>query len=279
VVWHVKEDGNGHAYKGTDGQDTEGHAVYVFGSDNDFGGSRALHASDGNFQLHWKDGTVLPFAFWVEESPHSSNSVVAHWLGVPANNQKPTVQIVQPQDNSSGPYGFSKSVTFQAAATDSRGSTTGLRFNWKSDVDGPMGSGSLIGYGFTTPGARKITATVRDQYGAMASKTITYSVTLSPPTATIWSPTMNAKYFRNQPVQFLGNGSTATTFALPCSSLNWTINRSPWTLNGCSGTQSFNLTGPAVFTLTVQDSYGQFAAGILSHERLGGLHHRYDRAA
>jgi hypothetical protein len=203
---------------------------------------------------------VLPYTFWVEESPHSSNSVVVRWQGVPINNQPPTVQIIQPQDNSSGPYGFSKSTMFQATATDARGSTDGLRFDWKNDVDGAMGSGSLIGYGFVTPGTRKVTVTVRDKYGAAASKTINYKVNLSAPVATIWSPAANAAYFRNQPVYLLGNGSTPTTFALPCSSLSWTMDRLPWSMNGCSATQSFNLSGPATFTLTVQDSFGQSAS-------------------
>jgi M6 family metalloprotease-like protein len=264
VVWHVKEDGNGGAYTGSDGKQPPGHSIYVVGPDNDVGGSKAWHASDGNFQLQWTDGTVLPYTFWVEESPHSSNSVVVHWSGVPINNQPPTLQIIHPQDNSSGPYGFSGSTIFLAAATDSRGSTNGLRFDWKNDVDGPMGSGSLIGYGFVTPGIRKVTVTVRDQYGATARKTITYTVTLSAPTATIWSPAQNTTYFRNQPVYLLGNGSTSTTFSLPCSSLNWTLDRLPWTMNGCSGTQGFNLTGPATFTLTVQDSYGQFATASVT---------------
>jgi M6 family metalloprotease-like protein len=39
VIWHVKEDGHGNPYTGSDGKQAQGHAIYVFGSDNDFGGS------------------------------------------------------------------------------------------------------------------------------------------------------------------------------------------------------------------------------------------------
>jgi len=265
VVWIVKEDGNGNPYRGPDGTQPQGYAIYVVGPDNDFGSSRAWHEDDGNFQLHWADGTVLPYTFWVKEPRHSSNSVIVYWHGVLPNYQPPTVQIIKPADNSSGPYGFGNPTNFQATATDSLGSKDGLRFDWKTDKEGWIGSGSLIGYGFLTPGTRIVTVTVHDQYGASANASITYTLTNPGPTATIISPVPNATYYRNQPVYLLGNGSTPIEFSLPCNSLSWNMDLdSTWSLNDCSGSQPFNLTGAANFTLTVTDDFGQTASASVA---------------
>jgi hypothetical protein len=83
---------------------------------------------------------------------------------------------------------------------------------------------------------------------------VKFTAYATPPVATIFSPATGQSFYRNQPITFNGKGSNAVTFAFGCNSLTWTVDRIPgWTMQGCQGTPSFNLTGPVKITLTVRD--------------------------
>jgi M6 family metalloprotease-like protein len=251
VAWHVKEYADGQIYQGPNHDQTEGWAVYASGPDKLLGGSRAWHASDGNFQLKWTDGTPLPLTFWVEEPGYSYNSNILHWASAP-ENAGPTIDIVRPTDNSSGPIGW---TLFEANVTDAQGNTDQIRVDWSSDLDDYLGSGAAIGSLIFTPGTRTVTVTARDRYGATSSKSIKYTATNVGPSPTILFPRPNATYYRNQPVQMLGFASSPVAFALGCDRLTWTIDRDPsFRQTGCFLAHPFNLVGKAVITLTASDS-------------------------
>jgi M6 family metalloprotease-like protein len=233
VVWHVKENADGSAYKGTDGKETEGHAIYAVSPDNDRGGSKVWNAADGNFVLHWADHTTLPFTFWVADVEQSPNSVILNVKSISPQNQPPRITIVRPADGSSGPMGFGTPTIFEARVTDPEDGSNGLRINWSSDADGPLGTGSLIGYPFITPGDRVVTVTARDRFGATAQKSIKYTLNNVLPSATIFFPMQNATYFRNVPVALSGTARTPALFALPCSQLTWTVDRDPLHRDAC----------------------------------------------
>src|SRR5258708_3223204 len=234
VAWHVKEDGHGNAYNGPDAQETEGHAIYAVSPDNSKGGSHAWHPEDGRFQLQWSDGTLMPHTLWVEQPRNSVSSVILHIADAPANNRVPTIDILKPPDNSSGPYGFGAINIFQARVVDARGGTDGLRISWSSDIDGTLGTGATTAAGFMTPGKRKVTVTARDKFGATASKTISFEALKVPPSPTIYSPGNNQNLFRNQTIHLLGYAPTPIAFTLDCGSLVWTLNRLPgWMMTGC----------------------------------------------
>ncbi len=254
VAWHVLETDSGDP-----GDPVEGHAIYVFSpvykkDDQAVGGSRPWTPADGRFQVAFKDGSYLPLSFWVEQPAHSNNSMILHWDAAPANNAPPTIQIIQPADNSSGPVGYSPTIPLQAIVKDARGGTDGLRVLWVSDVDGNLASGMNSAASFLTPGPRVITVIATDQYGATSRKSVKFTAYATPPVATIFSPAGGQTFYRNQPITFNGKGSNAVTFAFGCNSLTWTVDRIPgWTMQGCQGTPSFNLTGPVKITLTVRD--------------------------
>jgi M6 family metalloprotease-like protein len=266
VVWHVKEDENGNAFKGVDGKETEGHAIYVVSPDNDRGGTRAWNAGDGKFQLRWSDGTPLPRSFWVEAPrQQSASSVVLNWRPAPADNQPPAIEIVRPADKSSGPLGFGNPTVFEARVTDPEDGGRGLRIDWRSDVDGLLGTESLIEYPFATPGDRIITITARDRFGATRKASIKYTVDNVLPSASIFTPMQNATYFRKIPVFLSGTGRTPVLFALPCDRLTWTIDRTPsWSASGCTVVQAFDFIGTATFTLTARDDYNQVGTATAS---------------
>src|SRR5262249_18132031 len=189
VVWHVREDGNGNPFQGPQNTLPEGDAIYAFSSDpsNAVGGSHAWHPSDGIFQLRWDDGSLLPLAFWVEDLPRSTNSQLLRWKTIPPDHQPPTVRIIRPADNAQGTFGFANVVAFEAQAIASNGNQSALTIDWRSDLDGALGSGALVYKGFLTPGKRKITVTVRDEFGATASASVTYQALNAPPSVTIVS--------------------------------------------------------------------------------------------
>jgi hypothetical protein len=199
----------------------------------------------------------VPNVFRVEESTHSASSMILHRDLLPDDNGPPTIEIIRPADNGSGPIGFGPPAGFEAKVVDARGETTGLRISWASDVDGWMGTGSRIAYGFTTVGSRKVTITARDRFGATAKETITYNVQNVAPVAEIFLPAANSSYLRDQIFLLSGNGASTMYFALPCSRLTWTVDRIPgWEAYGCDTYAILDLVGPVVLTLTVTDDYG-----------------------
>lgn len=224
--------------------------------------------ADGFFQLAWSDGSLLPLSFWIEEPKRSSNSIVLNWRTVPKDNQPPNVDIITPTNGSHGPLGF---AMLQAKVTDPEDGQNGLRIEWSSDVDGPLSAGSNTTYQFFSPGDRIITVTARDQFGAATRKSITYTVDKTPPSASISTPAQGGTAYRNIPVVLLGSGRTPVLFALPCSRLTWTIDQvNGWSMSpsdsdtGCTVTQTFDVRGPATFTLTVKDDYGGLGTASVS---------------
>jgi M6 family metalloprotease-like protein len=265
VVWHVKEDGNGNAYKGQDGKETEGHAIYAVSPDNARGGRHAWQPEDGRFQVMWADGTYLARTFWVEQPRGSASSILLYWADAPVNNKPPSIEIVRPHDKSSGPYGFGNLTTFEAKVTDARGSTDGLRISWSSDVDGNLGAGSITNIGFIAPGVRHVTVTARDVFGATASKTIEFTANKVSPTVTIYSPAAGQRLFRNQPVRLLAFANNPVSFALSCDSLQWTLDRLPsWSISGCDSFQRFDVLGSAQFHVRATDEFNTSGSANVS---------------
>ncbi len=171
-------------------------------------------------------------------------------------NSIPSIQITAPTTNSSFP--FATVTTYTANASDADGPVPSVV--WTSDIDGTIGTGSSITYGFGSPGMRKITATATDDKGATASATITVTgVNLAP------------KVFIDAPISsdVIWAGSTQVTFKgssidgdgifgeLPCTSLAWKSSNSSDVLGtGCAFSAVFATTGQRTITLKGTDAYG-----------------------
>jgi M6 family metalloprotease-like protein len=67
VAWHVSENADGSPYKGPNGDQPEGHAIYALSPDakngQKVGGSRAWKPTDNPFQLKWLDGSAVGYTF------------------------------------------------------------------------------------------------------------------------------------------------------------------------------------------------------------------------
>ena len=99
-----------------------------------------------------------------------------------STNTSPTVTITAPASNSS--FADSSPVTFVGAANDKEDGDLSSRISWKSNINGPLGTGSTV-TAMLAAGTHMITATVSDNVGASGSKseavTMTTTVVTPPP--------------------------------------------------------------------------------------------------
>ncbi len=171
-------------------------------------------------------------------------------------NSIPSIQITAPTTNSSFPY--ATVTTYTANANDADGPAPTVV--WTSDIDGTIGTGSSINYGFGSPGTRKITATATDDKGATASATITVTGVNQAPKVFIDAPLPGAVIWANSTqVTFKGSSIDGDGIfgELPCTALTWKSSNSSDVLGaGCEFTAQFATTGQRTITLKGTDAYG-----------------------
>ncbi len=181
-------------------------------------------------------------------------------------NSKPEVKIRQPLNGSKIPTGLFK-VTFEADAVDYEDQS--LTVKWTSDEDGLLGLGSSLPFGFTMPGVRHITASVKDSDGNEAIHKITITVENTPPTMSIVNASTPV-YYAGVPYSFKGKSFDPNEEGdtLPCSSLSWRAQRTDGFFldypvgQGCDIFVTFGQPGDWKLTLTGVDSAGAKGVAI-----------------
>jgi hypothetical protein len=175
----------------------------------------------------------------------------------PPDPPETTVKIVQPANGTQTLYGgMGNHVHFAATAT--RNGIGCCTITWRSNVDGLLGSGKTLDYGFSTPGTRIVTATATAPNGLPGSATVTVVAKNTPPAVSIRKPAANVLY-RNVAYKFQGDSHDANEpFGLPCSSLVWST--TPFTQwqppMGCSAMTKFPNAGIYKVRLNANDAYG-----------------------
>lgn len=102
----------------------------------------------------------------------------------------PSITITQPAHNASFPASPFLDITFTAEVSDARDSDACCDVQWRSSVDGPLGSGTSITASFATaaPGQRIVTATATNAAGMQRSAFVTVNLTVQGPNVSIVSP-------------------------------------------------------------------------------------------
>ncbi len=119
-------------------------------------------------------------------------------------NPYPNVTITSPANNVQAIY-YQK-ITFTGTATDLQdGALQGSAFNWSSNIDGYLGSGTTLTTNLS-PGAQIVTLTVTDSEGFKGQDTVSLGILASkPPVASLISP-VNRIFAEGETIYFEGSG-------------------------------------------------------------------------
>jgi subtilisin family serine protease len=104
--------------------------------------------------------------------PASNVATATTFSAIPIS--APSVSISNPASGSSFLQG--NAVTFSAIATDAEDGDISANINWESNIDGAIGTGTLISSSILSVGTHTITASITDSGGLKSSQNITVTV-------------------------------------------------------------------------------------------------------
>lgn len=190
-------------------------------------------------------------AWWYEEGPGIKNG-------------QPEVKIVAPKTGSGASPGALNIVTFKASVEDYEDGTNCCQVKWSSDLEGPMGGGKALEYGFTKPGTHTITATAKDSDGAISTFSIKIVVSdYGLPTVKILKPTKWQTLYEGKLYTFDSESSEPGTLNVPlaCDHLTWTSDplAAPFPVTGCQPQITFASPGWYTIRLIGKDKQGKTA--------------------
>ena len=237
--------------------------------------NRAAISGGGFFVLKNSWGCGGDGGYWyvpVEWAKSRFKSIVAFDRGHAPNYgvTPPSIKVTAPAQNASFPASPLLDVTFTAEVSDARDGNACCDVQWRSDVDGPLGSGKSITVSFATaaPGQRMVTATATNAAGMKRSAFVTIVLTSQGPNVSITSPpkaSPSTTVYLGLATSFAAEEFAPVTGGQPCSSYTWTSNRNgegPW--SGCSVPITFTTTGPRTIRVEVPDEHGTVGSDTIA---------------
>jgi hypothetical protein len=167
------------------------------------------------------------------------------------SNLPPTVAIIAPPPDAIAIAG--QPTTLVATASDTEDGDLRAGVSWRSDRDGPLGTGATLGVTTLRPGGHTITAEVTDSSGAGDAATIDLTIE-APPAVSIVAPGSGSTYFTDERITLsataidVGDGDLG-------ASIRWSSDRDGPLGGGASITASLS-AGAHVITAAVTDSHG-----------------------
>ena len=201
-----------------------------------------------------------------------SNHKLPRWIDVQAAvaavmpATPPKVGIVPPGPGGQYSANVRRKLRAVAVIPDGfKGQAACCTYTWRSDLDGPLGTGQEIDATFDGgPGTRTITVTATRTSGQSTDATATLTFDGNPPVPVISEPAENAVFYRGIKTKFVGSWTDPDMhFAQgDCAALRWTVDRgsgTPTILTGCQPEITFGINGPKTVTLEATDSDGNKA--------------------
>ncbi|WP_224362308.1 PKD domain-containing protein [Hyalangium versicolor] len=143
----------------------------------------------------------------------------------PVENAAPTARILSPADGTTllgaGPHELTGSAT-----DPEDGALNGTALRWTSNLDGELGTGSLLRVQLSG-GEHRLSLDVTDSGGKQARAQISITVLVGdqPPSATIESPTAGASFEEGTPIPLRGRALDPETGSLSGASLIWSSDK------------------------------------------------------
>ncbi len=174
---------------------------------------------------------------------------------VTIGNAVPEVIITSPANGNT--YSQGQSILFTGMATDAEdGSLTGLSLTWTSNLDGLLGTGTVLTVGNLSPGSHTITLTATDSQGVTSTSVVAINVVNTTPVVTITSPPNNSAYDSGTPITFTGTATDAEDGNLTGVTLVWTSSVDGNLGTGNSLGSVVLRDGSHIITLEATDSEG-----------------------
>jgi hypothetical protein len=171
-------------------------------------------------------------------------------------NQPPVVTIQTPTAGENFAQG--EAISFTGSAIDPEyGTLTGTALVWTSNLDGQIGIGASFSCSNLSVGTHTITLTATDPRGAIATVSITITVSDNQvPAVTLSAPANGANFSIGETIIFTGSATDPEDGALSGTSLVWTSNLDGQIGTGGSLTRNDLSAGSHTITLTATDSKG-----------------------
>ena len=191
---------------------------------------------------------------------HYLNSLIAIRPRKIGGNRPPTPTIETPPSGLSlSVGGVTNTVEFRGSATDLE-DTDCCHLEWSSNLDGFMGYGPELTYGFIHAGEHIVTLTAQDRDGAIGQRWIRVDLNNEAPDVEITAPEDGYSTIVGDTVVFVASASDfSEPLGFPCDQYQWTSSDSAdvgFPVSGCGVPVVFDRPGPRTITVTTVDSHG-----------------------
>lgn len=176
-------------------------------------------------------------------------------ITITVGNDLPTAAITSPADGAS--FNQGSTITFRGTGTDTEdGALTGASLTWTSNIDGVIGTGTILPLSTLSTGTHTITLTATDSQGEVATATIAITVINSAPVITINSPPDGSIYDTGTALTLSGTAFDGEDGLLSGAAMVWTSSLDGNLGTGTSVSGVILSKGSHIITLSATDSEG-----------------------
>lgn len=207
-----------------------------------------------------QEGMTAP---WFQRSRVNGIAVNTYWSEntrscVPES--RPSIRIDSPINGSSASRG--QVIPLRATASDPFDALMGPSVTWASDIQGDLGSGTLVN-ATLQPGAHLITATATNSQALVRTASVRVTVISRPPQVAITDPPSAATFPSDRLISFHGTATDPADGELTGSRLVWRDNGAQFG-TGRDVVHNIPQQGSHTITLTATNNHGESATDSIA---------------